>query len=931
MSDYSPSVAYIDPRFAGASREYLGLSMTGGIYFMYKFLRIRDTFFTALHFFIGLATAPSRRLSDGSKLGLRTTSDASKCPSNEQRPSFGGERKGTLCLQALLLKVLSALSAVSQNIRSGLHSRLTCRKIAIFKRLASAVVISMCSIGYAGVAHAQSISQASVTPTSYNPGETLNFSVTVSSGNTPMSSISVSSSIGVSYSCPSTSMALGTFMTCAGSLVTTSGPDFYVEVPTVHYNSGSSSTYNGQLRATKIVAPPADTIPPTITNMPADITQSTDPTFSSAIVSWTAPTYSDNVGVTSSGCLPASGASFNIETVTVTCSAADAAGNTASASFTVTVNDNEAPVVTVPADIIIGTDPGEATAVVSFTPTATDNVGVISLVSSPTSGSAFPIGTTTVSVTATDAASNTDTKTFTVTVNDVEAPVFTSGQADIDVEIDFDQTSAVVSFPTPTATDNSGGVTVTQTEGIASGGNFPVGPTLVEFTATDGAGLTATLQFTVTVALIPPGTVTFVVNSPDDGTVSFTSATSAFNTSVAVAGGSGTSGSLQVVPGSYSVSYALPAGFAVTSASCTSGSGTVNTGAQTLSLSFTRGETYTCTLQSLNIAERTETQIQNFMDNRGQQIMGNRPGMGRRIARVRGNSNPNRVTLLGNTVTRGFSPFGVEVSRDRVDLSFASTSASEDLMSARSDWDVWVEGSFTRYETGYSEGQFGILHAGADYRIGQGAILGFGVQVDSVKEDVIGTVSTTEGVGWMVGPYYTADIGDGLYFDANLSYGQATNEVSPLGTYTDEFNSERWLASISLFGNIDRENLNIQPNVSVNYFEETSDAYTDSLAVPVAAQTTRLGDVELGSRFTWSDPMGQFSNYVELEGIYTFETSGQVATTSTVDTGMRGRLGFGGAAVVGDRGTFEYGIRYDGIGDDDYEAISVNLGYSHKF
>jgi len=899
MSDYSPSVAYIDPRFADANRGYLCLSMAVGMYFMQQNFRIQAAIAATFHFIAGLAVIPSRQRPDKIIVGPTKASIAQNLPSQ--------------------------------------GSQSVVRDKSPLRHWPRALVVSLMSVVTAGAVQAQEVTSASVSPSTYSAaGDELRFTVVMDTGIDVVSSPSVTSSIGITYTCTPTTGTTYTEVICSGIYTVQSG-DVYAGATIVEgasaTNRGNGYTINGGnpgMTAT-YVASSGDTTPPTITNMPADITQSTDPTFPSAIVSWTAPTYSDNVGVTSSGCLPASGASFNIETVTVTCSAADAAGNTASASFTVTVNDNEAPVVTVPADKIIGTDPGQAFAVVNFTPTATDNVGVTSLVSSPPSGSAFAIGTTTVSVTATDGAGNTDTKTFTVTVNDTEAPVFTSSQADIDVEIDFDRTSAVVNFPTPTATDNSGGVTVTQTEGIASGGNFPVGPTLVEFTATDGAGLTATLQFTVTVALIPPGTVTFVVNSPDDGTVSFTSATSAFNTSVAVAGGSGTSGSLQVVPGSYSVSYALPVGFAVTSASCTSGSGTVNTGAQTLSLSFTRGETYTCTLQSLNIAERTETQIQNFMDNRGQQIMGNRPGMGRRIARVRGNSNPNRVTLLGNTVTRGFSPFGVEVSRDRVDLSFASTSASEDLMSARSDWDVWVEGSFTRYETGYSEGQFGILHAGADYRIGQGAILGFGVQVDSVKEDVIGTVSTTEGVGWMVGPYYTADIGDGLYFDANLSYGQATNEVSPLGTYTDEFNSERWLASISLFGNIDRENLNIQPNISVNYFEETSDAYTDSLAVPVAAQTTRLGDVELGSRFTWSDPMGQFSNYVELEGIYTFETSGQVSTTSTVDTGMRGRLGFGGAAVVGDRGTFEYGIRYDGIGDDDYEAISVNLGYSHKF
>jgi len=319
------------------------------------------------------------------------------------------------------------------------------------------------------------------------------------------------------------------------------------------------------------------------------------------------------------------------------------------------------------------------------------------------------------------------------------------------------------------------------------------------------------------------------------------------------------------------------------------------------------------------------------MNNRGRQIMGNRPGQNRRIARVNGNANPNQVSFFGNAVNRGVSPIGLEVSQDRVDLSFASTSASEDPLSARSDWDIWMELSFSRYENSFGEGQFGVLHTGADYRLGENAILGFGVQVDSAREDVIGSVATTEGVGWMVGPYYTARIGERLYFDASLSYGRANNEVSPLGTFTDQFESERWLETISLFSSIDRGDLNIQPNISVTYFEETSEAYIDSLAVPIAARTTSIGDVELGSRFTWSDPMGNFSNYIEFDGIYTFEASGQVATTSTVETGVRGRIGFGGMATVTDSGIIEYGIRFDGIGDDDYEALSLNLGYLLKF
>ncbi|WP_461305453.1 proprotein convertase P-domain-containing protein, partial [Aureisphaera sp.] len=59
---------------------------------------------------------------------------------------------------------------------------------------------------------------------------------------------------------------------------------------------------------------------------------------------------------------------------------------------------------------------------------------------------------------------------------------------------------AVVAFPPPLVTDPDGDLdTVVQTMGPASGSEFPVGSTVVEFTATDLAGNTATCSFTVTV------------------------------------------------------------------------------------------------------------------------------------------------------------------------------------------------------------------------------------------------------------------------------------------------------------------------------------------------------------------------------------------------------------------------------------------------
>jgi hypothetical protein len=91
------------------------------------------------------------------------------------------------------------------------------------------------------------------------------------------------------------------------------------------------------LLATGIV----ETTPPTIT-CPANVTAVAPVAClasPSAIVSFPAPVASDNCPGVTTQCVPSSGSSVPVGTTTVTCTATDAAGNTASCSFTVTAFD----------------------------------------------------------------------------------------------------------------------------------------------------------------------------------------------------------------------------------------------------------------------------------------------------------------------------------------------------------------------------------------------------------------------------------------------------------------------------------------------------------------------------------------------------------------------------------------------------------------
>ena len=87
----------------------------------------------------------------------------------------------------------------------------------------------------------------------------------------------------------------------------------------------------------------ADTTPPVLANLPAEVTV-TAPSTWGATVSYTDPTATDDETANPTvACAPASGTLFAIGTTTVTCTAEDVDGNVATSSFTVTAKAPPAP------------------------------------------------------------------------------------------------------------------------------------------------------------------------------------------------------------------------------------------------------------------------------------------------------------------------------------------------------------------------------------------------------------------------------------------------------------------------------------------------------------------------------------------------------------------------------------------------------------
>ncbi|MCU1396647.1 MAG: putative cell surface protein [Ilumatobacteraceae bacterium] len=152
--------------------------------------------------------------------------------------------------------------------------------------------------------------------------------------------------------------------------------------------------------STSFVITVVDTTAPAITT-PTSITAEATST-AGATVSYLVTTADAVDGTPTATCTPAAGSTFAMGATKVTCTATDAAHNTATASFFVNVADTTAPVIVVPKDITAdATSPNGA--IVTYSVAATDTVnGPVPTSCSPSSGSTFPIGTTTVTCTASD-------------------------------------------------------------------------------------------------------------------------------------------------------------------------------------------------------------------------------------------------------------------------------------------------------------------------------------------------------------------------------------------------------------------------------------------------------------------------------------------------------------------------------------------------
>jgi outer membrane autotransporter protein len=367
--------------------------------------------------------------------------------------------------------------------------------------------------------------------------------------------------------------------------------------------------------------------------------------------------------------------------------------------------------------------------------------------------------------------------------------------------------------------------------------------------------------------------------------------------------------------------------------------------------------------------DRTKEVIRNFLDRRVDLLASNEPDRARILRRF--NRQPTEPTgsikdgpmKLGGSSEGGYSRFNFATSLSQMRAHAASVAAdksrqadaaaSTDASRAwtvpglapamklgagpnapayavpTSKFDLWMEGHFQRWDddAGNADrsGKFGILYVGADYLLTPRLLIGALIQLDWMDDTSRKLNSVVSGNGWMAGPYLSAKLTENILFDIRGAWGTSDNTVNPFGTYSDKFETERWLAKANLTGNWHFGRLRFTPSVGIIFVEETQKAYVDSLGATIPEQTSSIGRMTFGPEFGYAIDAGNgtiVEPHISFTGMWDFDKNARTSVGGMLVSNDDFRVKVEGGVIVRAASglAFRTTVSYDGLGSDNFGA-----------
>lgn len=306
------------------------------------------------------------------------------------------------------------------------------------------------------------------------------------------------------------------------------------------------------------------------------------------------------------------------------------------------------------------------------------------------------------------------------------------------------------------------------------------------------------------------------------------------------------------------------------------------------------------------IAEHTSELIQGFMQSRAGSLVSNQPKLS---GFMLGGSSGNQLNAV--------------VSRGSLNMNMA-------LAGGGGSW-ATLHSAFTEEDS--SETGYALASIGRHLKLRSNLLAGVMLQLDYAKTEE--GSANTEGYGWLAGPYAVYQLpAQPLVLTGRLLYGQTDNWIAPIGTYSDNFETRRWLAQLGAAGRVEAGRWTLFPFLDATHTRDNQQAYSDSLGNQIPEQGFRVTSIELGSDFELqlAREEGQRVLSGGLSGIWS-ATSGFGAAALREPAYEGGRLrvevGYGGWLRNGAR--FQVTAFRDGIGAHGFASYGVEGTYAQPF
>jgi len=455
----------------------------------------------------------------------------------------------------------------------------------------------------------------------------------------------------------------------------------------------------------------------------------------------------------------------------------------------------------------------------------------------------------------------------------------------------------------------------------------------------------------VSVSLAPrDGTLTVIsTTSPSqagDDTFTYTSDLAELNgMSLTTSGGTASSGDLTILRGTYTLSQDTIEGWDLNSLTC---SGDVDNGSVydlangTVTIDLDPEEVMVCTFANRRnedyIVGITTSAIRDFMATRADQILSNGPRLSGRMRGTRASGTPSNFAadFVDGRFQANLST-SLSAIRNSVESSQKQMPGDEQFnlggnTTGAQSLDIWVQANYSSIDDNRagldSQSSFGMFYIGADFMATEDILVGALMQFDQTETETGVLRSEVEGDGWMVGPYMVARLSDRIYFDARGAWGKSDNTINPIGLYTDEFETDRWLLEANLAGDIQQGNWRFSPEIGIAYFNEEQTAYTDSLGFLIPGQEITLGRISAGPEISYrfENPDGGFVEpYLRVTAMWDYDDAEVINAAGNLQGlgSFRTDARFGLTAELSNGGLISGEVSMQGIGEGEFEANSA--------